>query len=230
MKKITLISLCFIMTLACSFGTFPLSPVDTPTPVFTPTDTLTPLPTSTPVPPTATFTSTPTLIGYKSPTPTPKDTNTPEISGVTPLSQITPDTLTPTVQMDGFVFVTVSQPEFYKGKICEPSTVRITAQAGDFVTVSHVLLFVRFKSLKAERASKWTQIPMETIGAGTYLHDLSSDEMIEDAYFQTAWVEYQIVATTDRGKEIGRTAIFKENLKMLECVPTPTATSPNVKP
>jgi hypothetical protein len=71
---------------------------------------------------------------------------------------------------------------------------------------------------------------MSSFGAGTYILDLSSDQMLEDAYFQTAWIEYQIVSTTKSGTEIGRTDIFKERLKMLECVPVPTPTSANVVP
>lgn len=226
MKKITPFLLSFFI-LACAFG--PLVPVPTPTPVPTQTDTATPLPTPTPVTPTATFTLTPTLVGIKTISPTPEDTATPEIT-ITPLALITPNTATATLQMDGFVFVTTSLTEFYKAKGCEPSVVRITAQVDTTMPVAYVLLFARFKSLKAERAAKWTSIPMETIGAGTYIHDLSSNEMREDAYFETSWIEYQIVSTTEAGRELGRTDIFKERLKMLACAPTATPTSANVKP
>lgn len=131
--------------------------------------------------------------------------------------------------MPGFVFVSASVSEIYKSGQCEPSKVKITAQVFDQNAVKYVLLFARFKSLTSQRASKWTNIPMETIGAGTYIHELSSDQMLEDAYFQTSWIEYQIVATTASGKQIGRTDIFKEKVKMLECIPTPTLTA-TVKP
>ncbi|NOH03592.1 MAG: hypothetical protein HND47_17350 [Chloroflexi bacterium] len=132
--------------------------------------------------------------------------------------------------MKGFLFVTFTPMEFYKGTKCEPSKVKITAQVQDRDNVKYVLLFARFKSMTSQRTGKWTNIPMETIGAGTYIHDLSSDEILEDAFFQTSWVEFQIVATSQSGRELGRTDIFKGKLKMLECVPTPTPTSANVKP
>ncbi|KXK14462.1 MAG: hypothetical protein UZ14_CFX002001150 [Chloroflexi bacterium OLB14] len=127
--------------------------------------------------------------------------------------------------MKGFVFVNTSTTEFYKGRECEPSFVKITAQTG-LENTAYVLLFTRFKSLTAERASRWTKFDMYTIGAGTFIYDVYSDEMLEDAYFQTAWLEYQIVITNVAGKEIGRTDIFKEKVKMLACVP-PT---PTIKP
>lgn len=228
MKKIAAILLLVLFSISCSVSQFlPMGPTATPAP--TETMTFTPLPTATPVTPTLTLTFTPTLSGIKSPTPTPSITDTPPATD-TSTPQVTPNTLTPTVQMDGFLFINTSLTEFYKGTACEPSKVKITAQVIDRENIKYVLLFVRFKSLTAERASKWTNIPMETIGAGTYLHDLSSDEMQEDAFFQTAWVEFQVVATNQEGREIGRTDIFKEKIKMLECIPTATPTSANVKP
>ncbi|MCQ3937269.1 MAG: hypothetical protein DPW18_09505 [Chloroflexi bacterium] len=228
MKKIQFFLLLVLLSVSCSLGQFvPAAPTATAT--LTNTVTFTPLPTATPVTPTLTFTPSPTLIGFKTATPTPSITDTP-LASDTPTPPVTPDTATPTVQMKGFLFVTVSLPEFYKGTKCEPSKVKITAQVLDRDNVKYVLLFARFKSLTSQRTGKWTNIPMETIGAGTYLHDLSSDEILEDAFFQSAWVEFQIVATSQSGRELGRTDIFKEKLKMLECVPTPTPTSANVRP
>ena len=231
MKKIILLLIAALFSFSCSIGQF-IPILATPTPFPTATETFTPEPTAThtePAPPTPTFTLTPTLVGFKSPTPTPSITETPEFTPTQPTATDLP-TLTATVQMQGFVFVSNSVSEFYKGTQCEPSTVKITAQVFDQNAVKYVLLFARFKSLTSQRASKWTNISMGTIGAGTFIHDLSSDQMLEDAYFQTSWVEYQIVATTASGKEIGRTDIFKEKIKMLECVPTPTSLPATVKP
>lgn len=226
MKKIYILFLSIFVTFACV-----LTPATaTPIPAPTNTETFTPQLTSTPVTPTLTFTLTPTLIGgVRTPTLTPEITETPTISSVTPLALIPLNTATEIFNMKGFVFVNVSTTEFYKGRTCEPSFVKITAQAG-LPDTAFVLLFVRFKSLQAERASRWTKFDMQTIGAGTYIHDVYSDEMLEDAYFQNAWLEYQIVATNTTGKEIGRTDIFKEKVKMSTCVPTPPSTLPTVKP
>lgn len=121
--------------------------------------------------------------------------------------------------MEGFHLVTTSLPEIYKaGKGCEPSVVRITAQVSDTLRVKYVLLFARFKSLTAERAGKWTSLPMIILNPGVYVFDLSSDQMYDDAYFENAWIEYQIVSTNQSGVEIGRTGIFKERLTMIACV------------
>jgi hypothetical protein len=222
MKKISLLFLCAFLLSACTMEQLFLLPVPTTTPILTATNTYTPLPTATPVTPTLTFTPTPTLSGVKLPTATFEDTATPEIL-VTPFALITPNTTSfPTVQMNGFVSILVSPDTFYKGTKCSPSSVRFTVQVTDPINTKYVLLFARFKSLRAERASKWTSIPMQTIGAGTFVHDLSSEQMLEDAFFQSAWLEYQLVGTTESGKEAARTDIFKERVTMLECVPPPT--------
>lgn len=222
MKKIYLALFSAIITMSCLLQMF--SPSVTATPVPTNTITQTPQPTWTPVTPSLTFTSTPTLIGVRTVTVTPDVTQLP-IDTITPFDLVTFTPLTPTeiFNMNGFVFVNISGTEFYKDRQCQPAYVKITAQAG-LGNTTHVLLFARFKSLKSDTASKWTSIEMETIGGGTYIHDLYTDEMQEDEiFFRDSWVEYQIVATNSVGKEIGRTDIFKEKVKSLVCVP-PTAT------
>ncbi|MBI5824311.1 MAG: hypothetical protein HZB18_09810 [Chloroflexi bacterium] len=221
MKKITVILAFAVLSLSCSVGGFTLNVGATPTPSLTSTNTRTPIPTATPATPTLTFTSTPTLVGLKSPTPSQESTPTTVIS-VTPLALITPNTATPTLQMEGFIAALISVHEFYKGRTCDPASVKFTAQVSDRDRTAYVLLFVRFRSLTSGKTSEWTSIPMHTIGAGTWIHDLYSDEIKNDAFYTTAWVDYQFVATTGDAKEIGRTAIFKEKLTMLPCTTTPT--------
>lgn len=230
MKRYVPFLLFAIFVFACTVG--PLVPVPTQTPEPTQTNSATPPPTATPVLPTLTFTLTPTLIGYKTPTFTPENTATPVNTNTpfTPVSPTTISTLAPPVYMGNFVMVTTSLPEIFKAKGCEPSVVRITAVVQNPGAVAYVLLFARFKSLKAERAGKWTKLDMLGIGAGTFIYDLSSDQMRDDAYFETSWIEYQVVSTNRAGSELGRTDIFKERLKMLQCIPQPTETSANVKP
>jgi hypothetical protein len=221
MKKIYIFFFTSLMTVSCALQMF--APNATPTPAATSTNTSTPRPTLTPVTPSLTFTSTPTLSGFRTPTSTQESTQTAIASTFTPFAQFTPSTPTEIFNMQGFVFVNISGPQFYKGRLCQPAFVKITAQAG-LSNTAHVLLFARFKSLKSETASEWTSIEMETIGGGTYVHDLYTDEMQEDEiFYQDNWVEYQIVATNSAGTEIGRTDIFKEKVKSLVCVP-PTAT------
>lgn len=220
MNKILLALLCAVLSLSCSFGQFfPMTVDDDPAP-SPPTATFTPPPTRTPDPPTLTFTPTPTFI----PLDLKATATSPALQTVTPLALFTPNTLTATMQMKGFLSVGVSPQEFYKGRNCEPNSVKFIAQVVDPIASAHVLLFVRFRSVQTGNAANWTSIPMRTIGAGTYIHDLTSDQIAGEALYRNAWVEYQLVITNDRGREIGRTGIFRERLLALECVsasPTP---------
>lgn len=221
MKKKTILSiLATTLSAACALG--PFVPVPTQTPAPTQTETATLPPTPTPVLATLTFTPTPTLIGFRTATFTPAESTTPEstITAFTTVTLTASSTPLPPVKTEGFISINTSLTEIFKARGCEPSVVRFTAQVIDPTATEYVLLFVRFKSLKAERVGKWTKIDMIPIGAGTFIHDLSSDQIKDDAYFDSSWIEYQIVSTTKSGSENGRTDIFKERLKMLECDPT----------
>lgn len=231
MKNIYIFLILAILSSSCSFTAEQifLIPMDTFTPAPTPTKTYTPVPTSTPLTPTLTFTMTPTLAGLKTATSTPE--NTPTVAETdTPLPTITLNTPTPTVQMVGFVSVKVSQNEFYKGIKCQPASVKFTVQVAEPNQAAYVELFVRFKSRNSGSISNWTNFTMQASGAGTFVHELFSDEMKGDALFRNPWVEYQLVAVTANAREIGRTEIIKENLSMLDCDPTPTPLATGVKP
>jgi hypothetical protein len=151
------------------------------------------------------------------------------VETVTPLVLITPNTPTPAVKMRGFVTAFTSEREFFKGGPCQPVSVKFTAQASNPGGTAYVQLFLRFKSRQTGSTSEWTSITMQSIGGGTYIHDLKAGEMKGVDYFRNSWVQYQFVATDAGINEIGRTDIFDERLSMLECVPTP-APSDTVTP
>lgn len=215
MKKIYIYIACAVLSFACLF-----IPAALPTPIFTPTNIPTDVPTSTPITPTLTFTSTPTLVGQRTATATIEVTST-ELA-VTEIFLITPNTSTPAPQMKGFLSVNVSEKEFYRAGECLPTTVKFTAQVTDILNTPYVDLFVRFKSKQSDSASEWTRIKMETIGAGTFVYDLTAAEMRGGLTFQDPWIQYQFVATAANAREIGRTDIFSERLTLLNCEPTPT--------
>jgi len=220
MKKVIVFLLCALLLSSCSMEQIFLIPVSTNTSAPTFTNTPTDIPSATPTIATPTYTDTPTLVGLKTATSTPNFT--PTIVSETPFFLITPNTATPSVEMKGFVAVTVSGTDFYKTPACEPISIKFTAQVGKPLEVEFVVLFVRFKSKQTGTTSDWTSIAMQNLGAGTFTHDLLADEMKGAASYKNAWVQYQFVATNSKTREIGRTAIFGERLTLLECEPTPT--------
>jgi hypothetical protein len=128
--------------------------------------------------------------------------------------------------MPGFLSISVSDEQFYKGKDCLPTSVKFTVQVADPANTAFVLLFVRFKSKQTGTTSEWTNsIAMESIGVGTFSHDLVPSEMKAVDLFENAWVQYQLVATDAHSNKLGKTDIFSEKLSLLECVPTPVPTA-----
>lgn len=222
MKKISLFLVCAILLSSCSLSLEQmfLLPVATTTPTSTATITPTELPSFTPTVATLTFTVTPTLVGIKTATPTPEFSATPP--PFTPLVFITPNTATPSVQMDGFISIVVSETEFYKKGVCEPTSVNFTAQVANPASAAYVVLFVRFKSKYTGVTSEWTSITMKTLGGGTFTHELFGEDMKSVDGYKNSWVQYQFVTTNSSRREIGRTATFSERLTLLDCVPTPT--------
>lgn len=226
MKNIYPLLICAVLSFSCSLGSWSLSSAGTPTAQYTATNTRTPRPTATPLTPSLTFTLTPTQVGLKSPTPTQVITDTPAVS-MTPFALITPNTATPTLQMEGFLGITVFGTEFYKTPQCQPGSIKFTVQVADPVNSVIVDLFVRFNSKREGTLGEWTRINMQTIGAGTFTHDLIPQEIKGFEIFRNTWVQYQLVASTLGGREVGRTEIFKESLAMVECILTPT---PSITP
>lgn len=229
MKKIYAISLCTIMLLSCTLSAFLPDGAPTAAPVSIPKETSTEKPTIVPTVPTPTFTPTPPLVGQKTRTLTPTIEPTSIQPTETSIFLATLDTPTPSVKMDGFVSVTISSKEFFRGAECQPNSVKFIAQVADSAGTAFVVLFVRFKSRQTGTTSEWTSIGMSTLGAGTYTYVLSPEEMIGVDSFENPWVQYQIVATNIDANEIGRTGIFNERLSLLECVPTPSP-SPSPEP
>jgi hypothetical protein len=168
------------------------------------------------------------MVGLKTKTSTPDFTPTQLLLtplGLTELPSSTPITLVTQVPIEGFISIAVSDEQFYKGKDCLPSSVKFTAQVADPASVAFVVLFVRFKSKQTDATSKWTSIAMQTIGVGTFTHELIPSEMKAVDIFENAWVQYQIVSTDSNSNQTGKTDIFSERLTLLECVITPTPTA-----
>jgi hypothetical protein len=231
MKKNSILLIFAVLLSACSMtvGEFlGIPPTSTVAPTFTITNIPTDSPTSTPTAPTPTFTLTPTMVGLKTKTSTPDFTPTQLLLtplGLTELPSSTPISLVTQVPIEGFISISVSDEQFYKGKDCPPSSVKFTAQVADPASAAFVVLFVRFKSKQTDATSKWTSIAMQTIGAGTFMHELIPSEMKAVDIFENAWVQYQIVSTDSNSNQIGKTDIFSERLTLLECVITPTPTA-----
>ena len=216
-----------VLLCSCSFVA-QASPTVAPTLTSSPTV----VPTLTPTVPTPTFTDTPTLVALNTKTSTPDFTSTPTTLMDTASPTMTALVIVPTVSTPGFVKISLSATEFYKGKKCLPGSVKFSVQVADPKKTAFVVLFVRFKSKLTGSTSKWTSITMQPLGIiGTFSSEIFPDLMKGVDSFENAWVQYQLVATDADSLEIGHTDIFNDRLTLLECVSTATPTvSPSPSP
>ena len=227
-KQSVLFIFVLVFLTGCSLGLpdFLVMPTGTATRTPTSVMTSTPTPSLTSTQPTSTYTLTPTLVGAKTPTET--GTPLPSVTAWTTPTVTTTFTLgprSPTPRMDGFTYIRLSGNHFYAGG-CEPSSVYFLAQAANAGRTAYVILFVRFKSTATDTTSIWTSIAMENLGAGTFAHTLTADEIDALEFFIDPWVQYQLVATDAGRRVIGRTGIFDESLALTtSCTPAPLVTA-----
>jgi len=237
MKKIFIVFCCAALLSSCSISmdqimALVITPTSQPRSLATGTSPFELVPTSTAeVIQTATYTLTPTLVGYKSPTPTELILPTEAVTE-TPTPLYVSNLTNPLVDLGNFVSVSLSGETFYRSGSCEPLSVKFTAQAGDAQNTAFVVLSVRFKSKQTGATGKWAGITMQNSGMGTFTHELIPGDIKGLDLFKDAWVEYQLVATDSKTKEVGRTGIFKESLTLLDCLPTatPSPTTTPLKP
>lgn len=231
MKKIYLVlSILALLLPACSvtslFPAAPTAPVNLPvalpteniavqTALLTVTSSATPtsLPTNTPVLAVATGTVAPTYTSTGTP-PTATLARTATAIGTatsTPLVQPTPE---------GPVFqsVTVSGNQFIWGDTCQSNSIIFTAQVASGFNVNSVYLFTRLQSSNGNVTSAWNKpITMHNDGMGTFTYELSVDALQYYEDYNTAWVQYQLVAENYQTEIVGRTQVYVNNVMISRC-------------
>lgn len=221
MRRLYFVTGLMILLQACSgipFQDVLFQPTDTPGPTETPTVTFTPsitptasiTPTITPSPtivhfptadpnlPTATFVPIPILVGANTITPVPTGT----------VSRPGP----------GFLSVEISEGKMFWG-ICKPNKSTVTVKVENPDEVASVVIFVQVKSAEEEDYTPWTTGDvMFNYRDGTFSYILQASEIEGHNNYKNSWVNLQLVATNDEGREVGRTKIYNELVAMSPCM------------
>ncbi len=231
MKKICLIlSILGLLVVACSTTSLIpatptlLVPASAPTetlsvPTSLPTETLsitsTPAPSMTPTQPTPTITSTLTS--------TVVSTSTGTMVPVIVVPATSTSLIQPTPQGPVFESVTTSGTQINWGDTCDTNSITVTAQVVSGFNVTSVVLFTRLQSQNGNATTAWNKgLSMHDDGFGTFTYDLSTKVLKYYQDFNTAWVQYQLVATNIQQQEAGRTQIYLNSLLIQRCSYTPT--------
>lgn len=217
MRRFSVVMILAILLQACSMNDILLPPADEPEPTLTPFITYTPIdtpvPTNTPLPtatativrlptfdpnmPTATFEPIPIFIGM--------DTATPVIPA------------TPSRPGPGFVSVSVSANKIFWGS-CTPNRTVISAEVEDPKDVISVVIFVKVRSTEKDDSTPWTTGDvMFNHRDGTFTYTLRANDTRGHNHYRSSWVMFQLVATNNRGQEVGRTQIYSTAIDLAPC-------------
>jgi len=189
----------------------------------------TPTPSSTEAPTTPTITRTPTITPSITPSATiiripTQDPNLPTSTFAPIPIYIGNDTITPVVTPTlarpgpGFLSMSVSENKIYWG-VCKPNSTKIVVQVENPDEVFSVIIFVQVKSAKEEDYTPWTTgDAMSSHRDGTFSYVLGANHIYGRNHYLRSWVLLQMVATNDKGEEVGRTQVFRDLIALSPCM------------
>ena len=117
-----------------------------------------------------------------------------------------------------FQSVTVSSNQLNWDNTCETIPVTFTAQTQIGFNVTEVLLFLRLQNQAGTDTTFWNKaITMHSAGLGAFTYDITPDKINHYLDFNTAWIQYQLVAYNAQLHEVGRTQIYENTLTLTRC-------------
>jgi hypothetical protein len=104
------------------------------------------------------------------------------------------------------------------GGSCISNSIIFTAQVASGFNVNSVYLFTRLQSSNGNVSTVWSK--PETLhnnGMGTFTYELSVEALQYYEDFNTAWVQYQLVAENYQTQIVGRTQVYANNVTVSHC-------------
>jgi hypothetical protein len=194
----------------------------------TPTSTSTTQPTATPFGLPATHTPDLFVINTPEPTTTPP-TGTPIITN-TPFPTLT-STIRPTITLEPvdpslftpspniFLSVQRSTEQIVWGSTCEGArSIRFTAQVMPARRLRYVTLWYRLQDKYSGRNTDWGGgAIMSDNDQGTYFYTLDLSQIQNYRYYEDAWFQYQLVASTATRRVLGRSVVSRSEVSLTHC-------------
>jgi len=224
-------SLVIIFVLSgCSGSPISIPFLQTPVPASFPKPTATPYslePTYTPnlfvlntlAPTTTPSTETPealAAIATDTDTPLPP-TSTPALRATITLEPINPELFTPSPSV--FLSVTRSTDQLVWGSTCEGTrSIRFTAQVKPTRRLRFVTLWYRLQDKYSGRHTDWGGGAIFSDNdQGTYFYELELSQIDRYRYYQDAWFQYQLVASTVTQKVLGSSVVSQSDVSLTHC-------------
>jgi hypothetical protein len=227
MKKLVFILAIIFVLSGCAGSPIPIPFLQTPVPTGSPQPTVTPFslePTNTPdlfvlntLPPTSTAggvnSETPVAIATNTPLPT----FTPTVRSTITLEPIGAELFTPSPNL--FLSVVRSTDQIVWGSTCEGArSIRFTAQVMPARRLRFVTLWYRLQDKYSGRHTDWGGgAIMSDNDQGTYFYNLELSQIDRYRFFEDAWFQYQLVASTVTQKVLGRSVVSRGDVSLTHC-------------
>lgn len=154
-------------------------------------------------------TGTPLVTDTPQPTPTFRPTIT--------LEPIEPSLFTPSPNI--FLAVTRSTNQIVWGSTCEGArSIRFTANVAPARRLRYVTLWYRLQDKYSGRHTNWGGgAILSDNDQGTYFYDLDLSQIMRYRFYEDAWFQYQLVASTATQKVLGRSVVSRTDVSLTHC-------------
>ena len=159
----------------------------------------------------------PTSTGEITATVTPLPTSTVTIRPTITLEPIDPSLFTPSPNL--FLSVTRSTSLVVWGSTCDGErTIRFTTQVMPARRLKFVTLWYRLQDKYSGRHTNWGGgAILSDNDQGTYFYTLELEQIRRYRFFEDAWLQYQLVASTVTRKVLGRSVVSLTDVSLTHC-------------
>jgi hypothetical protein len=164
-----------------------------------------------------TFEST-TTAGTETPiTNTPAPTFTPTIRPTITLEPLQPILFTPSPNL--FLSVQRSTSQLVWGSTCEGArSIRFTAQVTPARRLRYVTLWYRLQDKYSGRHTDWGGgAILSDNDQGLYFYELDLSQIQRYRFYEDAWFQYQLVASTATQRVLGRSVVSRSDVSLTHC-------------
>ena len=142
---------------------------------------------------------------------------TPTIRSTITLQPIQPNLFTPSPNL--FLSVQKSTTQLVWGSTCEGArSIRFTAQVMPVRRLRFVTLWYRLQDKYSGRNTPWGGgAILSDNDQGTYFYDLDLSQITGYRFYQDAWFQYQLVASTVTRRILGRSVVSQNEIPLTHC-------------
>jgi hypothetical protein len=148
---------------------------------------------------------------------TPAPTFTPTFRPTITLEPLEPSLFTPSPNL--FLAVQRSTDQIVWGSTCDGArSIRFTANVAPARRLRYVTLWYRLQDKYSGRHTDWGGgAILSDNDQGTYFYDLDLSQIHRYRFYQDAWFQYQLVASTATQRVLGRSVVSRTDVSLTHC-------------